>query len=78
MRTNTRLTVLPKSAREIDDFTASNYHFMKKHSCLKLDIYSRADFLLDEGGNIYCLEMNSLPGMTAIKPSSKQSTQERI
>lgn len=31
---------------------------------LKLDIYSRADFLLDEHGNIYCLEVNTLPGMT--------------
>lgn len=32
---------------------------------LKLDIYSRADFLLDENGDIYCLEINTLPGMTA-------------
>ncbi len=32
---------------------------------LKLDIYSRADFLLDEKGEIYCLEVNTLPGMTA-------------
>ena len=32
---------------------------------LKLDVYSRADFLLDENGNIFCLEMNTLPGMTA-------------
>ena len=32
---------------------------------LKLDIYSRADFLLDESGDIYCLEVNTLPGMTA-------------
>lgn len=31
---------------------------------LKLDVYSRADFLLDEHGNIYCLEVNTLPGMT--------------
>ena len=32
---------------------------------LKLDIYSRADFLLDENGDIYCLEVNTLPGMTS-------------
>ncbi len=32
---------------------------------LKLDIYSRADFLLDEWGDIFCLEVNTLPGMTA-------------
>ncbi len=31
---------------------------------LKLDVYSRADFLLTEDGNIYCLEVNTLPGMT--------------
>lgn len=31
---------------------------------LKLDVYSRADFLLTESGDIYCLEVNTLPGMT--------------
>lgn len=31
---------------------------------LKLNVYSRADFLLDDKGNIYCLEVNTLPGMT--------------
>lgn len=30
-----------------------------------LDTYSRSDFLLDEEGGIFCLEMNTLPGMTA-------------
>lgn len=32
---------------------------------LKLRVYSRADFLLDDEGNIYCLEVNTLPGMTS-------------
>lgn len=31
---------------------------------LSLEVYSRMDFLLDENENIYCLEANSLPGMT--------------
>ena len=31
---------------------------------LMLDSYYRADFLLDSDGNIYCLEANTLPGMT--------------
>ena len=31
---------------------------------LGLDTYSRTDFLLDEKENIYCLEANTLPGMT--------------
>lgn len=29
-----------------------------------LDTYSRSDFLLDEQGRIFCLEANTLPGMT--------------
>lgn len=32
---------------------------------LKIDVYSRVDFLLDEDDQIYCLEVNTLPGMTA-------------
>ncbi len=31
---------------------------------LKLEAYARIDFLLDEEENIYCLEANTLPGMT--------------
>ena len=31
---------------------------------LKLENYSRIDFLMDENENIYCLEANTLPGMT--------------
>ncbi|MBQ3666001.1 MAG: D-alanine--D-alanine ligase [Lachnospiraceae bacterium] len=31
---------------------------------LKLGTYSRMDFLMDENENIYCLEANTLPGMT--------------
>ena len=29
-----------------------------------LDTYSRADFLLNEQGGMFCLEVNTLPGMT--------------
>ena len=31
---------------------------------LELEVYCRLDFILDEQGEIYCLEANSLPGMT--------------
>lgn len=31
---------------------------------LGLDTYSRMDFLLNKEGKIYCLEANTLPGMT--------------
>jgi D-alanine-D-alanine ligase len=35
------------------------------HRALKLGGYSRVDFRLDGGGAIFCLEANTLPGMTA-------------
>ena len=31
---------------------------------LELNIYTRTDFLLGEDNKIYCLESNTLPGMT--------------
>jgi D-alanine-D-alanine ligase len=37
---------------------------VKAHNVLGLEVYSRTDFLLDEAGDIYCLESNTLPGMT--------------
>ena len=40
---------------------------------LKLNVYSRADFLLDEDGNIYCLEVNTLPGMTSASLLPKEA-----
>ncbi len=32
---------------------------------LRLKSYARMDFVMDDGGAIYCLEANTLPGMTA-------------
>jgi D-alanine-D-alanine ligase len=34
------------------------------HRALKLSGYSRADFRLDESNNLWCLEVNTLPGLT--------------
>lgn len=34
------------------------------HRGLGLEVYSRADFILDDEGGVWCLETNSLPGMT--------------
>ena len=34
------------------------------HQKLGLTAYSRADFILDEAGELYFLEINTLPGMT--------------
>jgi D-alanine-D-alanine ligase len=38
---------------------------LRAHRACKLRDYSRADFRLDEDGKFWCLELNSLPGMTA-------------
>lgn len=37
---------------------------MKVHAILQLGYYSRIDFILDEDEKMYCIEANSLPGMT--------------
>ncbi|MDO4473286.1 MAG: D-alanine--D-alanine ligase [Eubacteriales bacterium] len=38
----------------------------KAFAALRLDVYSRADFIVDNHtGEFYCLEVNSLPGMTS-------------
>ena len=46
---------------------------VKAYHALKLNVYSRADFLLDNQGNLYCLEMNTLPGMTAASLLPKEA-----
>jgi D-alanine-D-alanine ligase len=35
------------------------------HNSLKLGSYSRIDFRMDAKGKLFCLEANTLPGMTA-------------
>ena len=37
---------------------------LKLHRALGLRAYSRTDFMLDEEGRVWCLEINTLPGMT--------------
>jgi D-alanine-D-alanine ligase len=51
---------LPEAqAARLQDFA------LRVHRALKLGSYSRVDFRLDSEGQPYCLEANSLPGMTA-------------
>lgn len=59
----------------IDDETAERMQRATElaFKSLKLDVYSRADFLLDEQGDIYCLEMNTLPGMTSASLLPKEA-----
>lgn len=35
-------------------------------NALLLDVYARMDFIVDEKGDVYCLEANTLPGMTPL------------
>ena len=37
---------------------------LKVHRALGLGHYSRVDFIMEEDGSLYCLEANTLPGMT--------------
>lgn len=37
---------------------------LRVHRALGLAVYSRTDIILDENGQLWCLEVNSLPGMT--------------
>ena len=37
---------------------------LRVHKALGLAVYSRTDMILDEDGKLWCLEANSLPGMT--------------
>lgn len=37
---------------------------LRIHHALGLSVYSRTDFILDENGDPWCLEVNTLPGMT--------------
>ena len=37
---------------------------LRLHKALGLSVYSRTDFILDDTGSAWCLEINTLPGMT--------------
>ncbi|MEG1988618.1 MAG: D-alanine--D-alanine ligase [Oscillibacter sp.] len=47
------------AAREAADMT------LRLHQALGLSVYSRADLILDDKDQPWCLEINSLPGLTA-------------
>ena len=49
----------PQVARRVQEYA------LTAHRALKLSGYSRIDFRLSPDGDIFCLEANTLPGMTA-------------
>jgi D-alanine-D-alanine ligase len=46
---------------------------LKLHKTLGLEVYSRTDFILDDAGKFWCLEVNSLPGMTSASLVPKEA-----
>lgn len=56
--------VFPAQLPEAESAQLQDYA-LRAHRALKLGTYSRIDFRRDAGGQFWCLEANSLPGMTA-------------
>jgi D-alanine-D-alanine ligase len=56
--------VFPAAITEAESSLVQGYA-LRAHQVLKLGAYSRIDFRRDAGGGFWCLEANSLPGMTA-------------
>ena len=65
MPTSLRLEIFPadltpEKTREVQDAAQRAFH------ALKLDGYARLDFRMTPAGELYCLEANTLPGMTEL------------
>lgn len=45
-------------AKQMQEYAVMVYH------ALHMEVYGRIDFLMDDNGAMYCLEANTLPGMT--------------
>lgn len=56
--------IFPARIPQHESDTLKDYA-LRAHRALKLGAYSRIDFRRDAAGNYWCLEANSLPGMTA-------------
>ena len=51
---------------------------LKFHRALGLSVYSRVDFILDAAGRAWCLEVNTLPGMTPASLIPKAAAAEGL
>lgn len=47
-----------------EEMAAAGALALRVHRALGLEVYSRTDMILDQDGKLWCLEANSLPGMT--------------
>ncbi|MCL2488588.1 MAG: D-alanine--D-alanine ligase [Oscillospiraceae bacterium] len=59
-------------AREMQEIAAA------VHAALGLEVYSRVDFMMSQAGEIFCLEANTLPGMTPTSLIPQEAAVEGI
>ena len=63
---------------QIDEETAAAMKEAAEKACeaLGIEVYARPDFLMDEDGRLYCVEINTLPGLTpaSLLPKSAAET----
>ncbi|MDD5033114.1 MAG: D-alanine--D-alanine ligase [Methylococcaceae bacterium] len=67
--------IFPARLTEQQTLTVQEFG-LRAHRALKLQDYSRVDFRMDAQGRIWCLEVNSLPGLTSasLLPQSAAAT----
>ncbi|MCZ6476633.1 MAG: D-alanine--D-alanine ligase [Gammaproteobacteria bacterium] len=63
-QTDAAQEIFPADLNKTDTERVQEFALMV-HRALKLASYSRADFRLDPDGGLWCLEVNTLPGLTA-------------
>lgn len=65
---------------ELDETKAAEMqrYALAAYQELKLSCYGRIDFLMDENGKLFCLEANTLPGMTPMSLLPQEAAAEGI
>lgn len=71
-QTGGSLEVCPADITE-DEWRMMGEATLRLYHALGLTAYSRADFILDENGQAWCLEINTLPGMTGASLLPKEA-----
>ena len=70
--------ICPPVSLDADTQKAMQQAGEQAFEALRMDVYARADFIVDEtDGRFYCLEVNGLPGMTPRKPPSQGCSRRR-
>lgn len=69
--------ICPAELNEMESSLVSNYSILLNNALGCLD-YSRVDFRMDEKGKFYCLEINTLPGLTSKSLLPKAANQYKV